>query len=247
MSVKGTRGPQGIGKVRGQSQGDPSGRGERVAKPSLFLGSAPLLLQHVGRNLGPTAGVGHPRAFAVPRFPRSLACSFSIGEVGNGLVLAQPLSRAVLGGNETSSCISLHQKCTHRCKPKPTHPHISAPTRACTRISTPVHAHKHRRACKHGCTVCACTCQRPVAHPARTNPASLFSSQGKDAAHQAACSSGPECCLLLPALSLPDLARRDHDTAPLAVPPTAVQTPTRVGCTRGVTQPRGPETEEKQG
>lgn len=187
-----------------------------------------MLLRRVGKSLGPAAGVGHPRTFAAPSFPWGLVGSFSIGEVGNGLILAQPPRRAVLGGNETSSCICLHQKCTHRCKPEPTHARISAPTRACTRIGAPKLTHTHRQGCKHACMVGARARQCPVAHPTRPNPALLFPSRGKAAAHQAACSSGPECCLLLPALSLP----RSHPPGPVTQPcwlsPTqnAAQTPT---------------------
>lgn len=209
MSVKGTAGSQGTEPGRSQWPR------ERVAKPNSFLGSTSSLLRRVGKSLGPAAGVGHPRAFAAPSFPRGLAGPPRIGEVGSRLILAQPLEQREPGEEMKPAHASV---CTRNA---PTDASLNPPTRAS--VHPPGLAHASTHLCTltstDGCasTACARTCRCPLARPARTNPASMFSSRGaggKDAAHQAACISGLERCLLLPTLSLPDLTHRDLDAAP---------------------------------
>lgn len=224
MSVKGTAGSQGTEPGRSQWPR------ERVAKPNSFLGSTSSLLRRVGKSLGPAAGVGHPRAFAAPSFPRGLAGPPRIGEVGSRLILAQPLEQRGPGEEMKPAHASV---CTRNA---PTDASLNPPTRAS--VHPPGLAHASTHLCTltstDGCasTACARTCRCPLARPARTNPASMFSSRGAGGERRS-----PPGCLQLRAGTLPapayPLPARSHLTGTWTQPPTAVQTLTRVGCTRG--------------
>lgn len=147
-----------MGKVRGQGTWRSQWPRERVGKPSLFFGSTSLLLRCAWERAwdwlleSGTPGPSQPRASPCREGgPGGWVVQQGGGEWGSPS--PQPPHRAVLGGNETSSCVCLPQKCTRRREPKPTHARIGAPTRACTLTGTSVHAPKHGWARKHVCVV----------------------------------------------------------------------------------------------
>lgn len=248
-------GMRGLGRDAGDvCQGDRGKSGDRAREIPVAKGAgckAQLVFrEHI---LAPTARGKEPGTRCWSRAPQGLRGSKlspgpgrSAQDRGGGEQAhpcTAPRAARARGGNETSSCICLHQKCTHRCKPKPTHARISAPTRARTRIDTPVHAHEHRRVCKHGvCTHVPMPTCTPSTHKPRINvlfsgcgggktqPTRLPAAQGRNAA----CSCLPSPCQISP--------HRDLDAAP-----HCCADPHPGGLHPGVTRPRGSETEEKRG
>lgn len=246
---------RGLGRDAGDvCQGDRGKSGDRAGEIPVAKGAgckAQLVFrEHI---LAPTARGKEPGTRCWSQAPQGLRGSKlspgpgrSAQDRGGGEQAhpcTAPRAARARGGNETSSCICLHQKCTHRCKPKPTHARISAPTRARTRIDTPVHAHEHRRVCKHGvCThVPMPTCTPSTHKPSinvlfsgcgggKTQPTRLPAAQGWNAA----CSCLPSPCQISP-------------TGTWTQPPHCCADPHPGGLHPGVTRPRGSETEEKRG